>query len=60
MSDPKIKEIRRTTDVNEANKYLAAGWVLLATATGQDEMNYPLTVYSLGRPAESQDPADKG
>lgn len=56
MSNVQIKEIRRTTEAAEANKYLRAGWVLLATATGQDEMNYPLTVYSLGRKEESEDP----
>jgi len=48
-----IKEIKTTSKESEANKYLAEGYVLLSVAAGKDEADYPLTIYSLGKPVES-------
>lgn len=43
-----IKQIIETISSSQVNKYLERGWVLLETASGQDECNSPLIKYSLG------------
>jgi hypothetical protein len=35
-------------NASSTNKYLALGWKLITTASGQDEEGYPITKYSLG------------
>jgi hypothetical protein len=43
-----VKELTISSGAGEANRLMAAGWTLLAIATGQDEQGFPLMYYSLG------------
>jgi hypothetical protein len=50
------KEIVHSTDVEDVNKYLAAGWVLIATAsmtTDSREYSNPRILYSLAWTSEA-------
>ncbi|OJB05641.1 hypothetical protein [Burkholderia ubonensis] len=44
----KAKKVVAALSENYANEKIQQGWVLLATASGKDEMSYPLVKYSLG------------
>ena len=53
----KAKKVVARSELADVNKYLDAGWKLIDTASGKDEMGYPLTRYSLawlgdGEPVE--------
>ncbi|MEQ6307426.1 hypothetical protein ABN448_09450 [Delftia acidovorans] len=43
-----IKEVRRISGEHSVNKYLRAGWKVVAVASGVDESNYPITHYTMG------------
>jgi hypothetical protein len=51
MEYEKVRMVVQSNDVNETNRYLACGWVLLtvARADSREEMSGdPLIIYSLG------------
>jgi hypothetical protein len=55
----KAKEVIVKFEANDVTRFLRAGWTLIDTASGKDEMGYPLTKYSLawlgdGAPVEPQ------
>ncbi|EPM7337321.1 hypothetical protein ACV4P1_000301 [Enterobacter hormaechei] len=35
--------------VTKLNKMLSEGWILLATASGQDDQGYPIHTWTIGR-----------
>lgn len=43
-----VKAVIQRSDAQACNKYLNAGWVLLATSSGKDESDYPITLFTLG------------
>lgn len=43
-----VKKVRGASNEQAANQMLEKGWVMLSTASGQDEQGYPITRYSLG------------
>ncbi|MDR6397995.1 hypothetical protein ACTOWA_00180 [Herbaspirillum seropedicae] len=43
----KVKKLRQTYSVDFANQLIAAGYELIATASGQDDQGGPLLNYSL-------------
>lgn len=45
----KVKEVTETTVKQTVNDLLKQGWVLIDTASGVDETNYPLIKYSLAK-----------
>lgn len=55
----KAKELVARFDVNDANRFIKAGWTLVGQAHGKDESGYPLTKYELawlgdGEPVDPQ------
>lgn len=55
----KAKEVIVRTHASDVTRFINAGWSLIETASGKDEMGYPLTLYSLawlgdGKPVEPQ------
>ena len=44
-----VGEIVTTYHTREANKYLDEGYILLGVATGKNEEDTPMLIYSLGR-----------
>lgn len=54
----KVKKVRGASDAQQANALIAKGWVLIETASGKDEMGYPLTTYSLAWMGDSEPPQD--
>lgn len=43
----KAKQVIRASNEQRANDLMKKGWTLIATASGKDESDYPLTTYSL-------------
>lgn len=51
MENPDLTEVKKvhvTYQADRVNQYLEAGWKLITTASGKDEMQYPVTSYTLG------------
>lgn len=44
-----VKEVTETSNKQTVNELLKQGWVLIDTASGVDESNYPLIKYSLAK-----------
>lgn len=56
-----IVEVASFENVQEVNKRLASGWVLLSVADGKDGDGYPVTWYQLGLPRQAEsDKANEG
>ncbi|ECD6986408.1 hypothetical protein FEI68_10355 [Salmonella enterica subsp. enterica serovar Javiana] len=50
QSVKEVKELHSYHDgVNALNKLLSEGWVLLSTASGKDEQEYPIHTWIVGR-----------
>lgn len=45
----RVKEVTETSSKQTVNDLLKQGWVLIETASGVDETNYPLIKYSLAK-----------
>jgi hypothetical protein len=43
----KVKQVRVAGDAYDANKLIEKGWVMFDSASGKDEMGYPITKYSM-------------
>jgi len=50
MTEEKIVEVIETSQTALLNELLGKGWILIGSAHGKDEMGYPLSKYSVGRP----------
>lgn len=44
-----VKEVTETNSKQTVNDLLKQGWILIDTASGVDESNYPTVRYSLAR-----------
>jgi hypothetical protein len=44
-----VKEVTETLSKDRVNELLKQGWVLIDSASGKDESDYPLIKYSLGK-----------
>lgn len=44
-----VKEVVETSNLRAVKEHLEKGWVLIETASGQDENGYPLIKYSLAK-----------
>jgi hypothetical protein len=57
MEYEKVQMVVQSYDVNEVNRYLASGWVLLAVAkadSSEEMSGDPLILYALGWAQEGQ------
>lgn len=42
----KAKQVTSASHAQAANELIAKGWTLIATASGKDETEYPIVIYS--------------
>jgi len=42
-----VKKVVIARDAQDANELIEKGWVMIETASGKDEMQYPITRYTM-------------
>lgn len=53
----KVKKVQVAHDAYDANKLIEKGWVMIETAAGKDEMEYPITRFTMAWMNDTPPPA---
>jgi hypothetical protein len=53
-----VKKVRIARDAQDVNELIAKGWVMIDSSAGKDEMQYPITHYTMAWIRDTPPPSD--